>query len=103
MNKTTIIGNLTRDPESRTTDSSSVCSFMVAVNRRGKGGGGADYFRVSAWGGLGESCQQYLAKGRKVCVVGRISASAYTGQDGSPRASLDLLAEDVEFLSPKEQ
>jgi single-strand DNA-binding protein len=101
MNKTTIIGNLTRDPESRTTDSSSVCSFMVAVNRLGKSGG-ADYFRVSAWGGLGESCQQYLAKGRKVCVVGRISASAYTGQDGSPRASLDLLAEDVEFLSPKE-
>lgn len=101
MNKTTIIGNLTRDPESRTTDNSNVCSFLVAVNRHGKGGG-ADYFRVSAWGGLGESCQQYLAKGRKVCVVGRISASAYTGQDGSPRASLDLLAEDVEFLSPKE-
>lgn len=102
MNKTTIIGNLTRDPESRTTDSSNVCSFLVAVNRLGKSGG-TDYFRVSAWGGLGESCQQYLAKGRKVCVVGRISASAYTGQDGSPRASLDLLAEDVEFLSPKDQ
>lgn len=102
MNKTTIIGNLTRDPESRTTDTNSVCSFVVAVNRRGQTQK-ADYFRVSAWNGLGENCQRYLTKGKKVCVVGRISASAYIGQDGNPQASLDLMAEDVEFLSPSQQ
>lgn len=102
MNKTMIIGNLTTDPESRTTDSSSVCSFVVAVNRRSQSQQ-ADYFRVSAWNGLGENCQKYLAKGKKVCVVGRISASAYVGQDGHPHASLDLMAEEVEFLSPSQQ
>lgn len=99
MNKCMIIGNLTRDPESRTTDTSSVCSFAVAVNRRKSDA--ADYFRVSAWGGQGEACQSYLHKGSKVCVVGRISASAYLANDGTPKASLDLLAEEVEFLDPK--
>lgn len=99
MNKCTIIGNLTRDPESRTTDTSSVCSFTVAVNRYK--GDVADYFRVSAWGGRGESCQSYLHKGSKVCVVGRISANVYQANDGTAKVSLDLLAEEVEFLDPK--
>ncbi len=106
MNRLTIIGNLTRDPETRTTqDGKSVCSFTVAVNRRKKGGeeNEADYFRVSAWQKLGENCQQYLAKGRKVAVSGPVSVSCYESrQDGRTYASLDVVAEDVEFLTPRD-
>ncbi len=107
MNKLTIIGNLTRDPESRTTASgSTVCSFGVAVNRRRASQNSnqpdVDFFRVSAWNQLGENCQRYLAKGRKVCVIGRVSVSTYQGSDGTTRASLDVMAEDVEFLSSRQ-
>ncbi len=107
MNKLTIIGNLTRDPESRTTASgSTVCSFTVAVNRRRSSQNSnqpdADFFRVSAWNQLGENCQRYLAKGRKVCVIGRVSVSTYQGNDGTTRANLEVMAEDVEFLSSRQ-
>lgn len=106
MNKLTIIGNLTRDPELRTTSTGyNVCSFTVAVNRRRSSQNNnqpeADFFRVSAWRQLGENCQKYLAKGRKVCVVGPVSVSSYTGNDGATRFSLDVMAEDVEFLSSR--
>ena len=102
----TIIGNLTRDPETRTTTSgSTVCSFTVAVNRRKKAEGQpeADFFRVSAWNQLGDNCQKYLAKGRKVCVVGTVSAHAYTTQDGKAAASLEVMANNVEFLSARSE
>jgi single-strand DNA-binding protein len=107
MNKLVIIGNLTRDPETRTIASgNTVCSFTIAVNRRRAAQGQnqqpeADFFRVSAWNKLGEVCQRFLAKGRKVCVVGSVSVSSYEGKDGSTRFSLDVSAEDVEFLSPR--
>lgn len=104
MNKITIIGNLTRDPELRTTQTGkNVCTFTVAVNRRRKAEGQpeADYFRVSAWGAQADSCGKYLAKGRKVAVVGSVSASAYTTPNGESRSSLDVFAQDVEFLTPK--
>ena len=101
MNRCFIIGNLTRDPETRVTQSgSSVCSFTVAVNRRGKSDD-ADFFRVSAWNKLAETCQQYLSKGRKVAVTGPVSVSTYTGQDGKAYANLEVMAQDVEFLTPK--
>lgn len=101
MNRCFIIGNLTRDPETRVTQSgSSVCSFTVAVNRRGKSDE-ADFFRVSAWNKLAETCQQYLSKGRKVAVTGPVSVSTYTGQDGKAYANLEVMAQDVEFLTPK--
>jgi len=107
MNKITIIGNLTRDPDTRTVSSGkTVCSFTVAVNRRHSSNSNqpeADFFRVSCWDKLGESCQHYLAKGRKVAVVGPVSVSSYEAKDGSTRFSLEVRAEDVEFLSPKEQ
>lgn len=105
MNHLTIIGNLTGDPVSRTTQSGkTVCTFTVAVNRRRKGDGQqeADFFRVSAWGQTGENCQKYLTKGRKVCVSGPVSCSAFAKQDGTPGASLDVFANEIEFLSPKE-
>lgn len=107
MNKLTIIGNLTRDPELRTVNgqngSINVCDFTVAVNRRnGNGQNDADFFRVTAWRGLGDNCKKYLAKGRKVCVVGPVSCRTYTGNDGVTRSSLEVTAEDVEFLSSRQ-
>lgn len=104
MNSLHIIGNLTRDPELRTTtDGKSVCNFDVAVNRKRKVANqpDADYFRVSAWNQMGENCAKYLAKGRKVSVVGQISARAYKTQNGEIRASMEVLAQEVEFLSPR--
>ena len=108
MNKLFIVGNLTRDPELRTTSSGiSVCSFTVAVNRRRSANSTvnnqpeADFFRVSAWRQLGENCSRYLAKGRKVAVTGSVSVSTFQGQDGNTRATLEVNADDVEFLSPK--
>lgn len=104
MNKVFIIGNLTRNPETRMTNSGkTVCSFTVAVNRRGAQNGEADFFRVSAWGTLGENCHRYLLKGRKAAVVGNIRLSTYTGDDGKERSSLEVMADDVEFLSPKQE
>ena len=99
MNKIVIIGNLTGAPELRVTQSGvSVCQFTVAVNSKRKDDG-ATFFRVTVWRALGETCHKYLDKGRKVMVCGAVSASAYTGRDGKPRASLEVTAEDVEFLS----
>lgn len=104
MNKLMIIGNLTRDPERRTLqDGTPLCVFTVAVNRRRAGNGEkeqVDYFRVAAWRELGENCAKYLTKGRKVCVTGLVSVSAYIGQDGQARASLEVNANEVEFISP---
>ena len=105
MNKLSIIGNLTRDPELRTTtDGKSVCNFSVAVNRRRKVNGqpDADFFRVTAWNGLGENCAKYLTKGKKVAVVGSVSVHAYKKKDGEADASLEVLADDVEFLSSRD-
>lgn len=103
MNKLTIIGNLVRDPETKTVGGSiPVCTFTVAVNRKGKDGKQeADFFRVTAWRGLSDICSKYLSKGKKVCVVGPVTVNTYSGQDGQPRASLEVTAEDVEFLTPK--
>ena len=104
MNKVFLIGNLTRDPELRTTQSGdAVCTFTVAVNRRKTAQDGkpeADFFRVAAWRKLGENCAKWLIKGKKVSVVGSVTASAYMGNDGQPHANLEVNADDVEFLSP---
>ena len=104
MNKLVIIGNLTKDPEQRTTQGGlSLCTFTVAVSRKKQQDGqpDSDFFRVTAWRQLGENCAKYLAKGRKVCVIGPVSVSTYKGNDGNTRASMEVTAEDVEFLSPK--
>ena len=100
MNKLTIIGNLTADPELRTTQAGkSVCGFTVAVNKRNSDD--ADYFRVSAWDKLGENCQKFLIKGRKVCVIGPVTVRTYQANDGTTRASMEVMAQDVEFLTPR--
>jgi single-strand DNA-binding protein len=104
MNKITIIGNLTKAPELRSTqDGTPVCGFTVAVNRtktKNNPDPGADFFNVNAWRGLGENCAKYLDKGRKVAVTGRISLRTWE-KDGKHGASLEVLAEDVEFLSSR--
>jgi single-strand DNA-binding protein len=105
MNRITIIGNLTKDADSRITQSGhNVTSFTVAVNRRHREGqqDQADFFRVTTWDKLAEICKS-LTKGKKVAVIGAVSVSTYQAQDGSTRASLDVMANEVEFLSPKEQ
>lgn len=80
-----------------------MCSFTVAVNsRRGKDQD-ATFFRVTAWRGLAENCQKYLDKGRKVAVVGEVSCHSYTNKSGEARASLEVAAQDVEFLTPANQ
>lgn len=100
-----IIGNLTHDPETRATPSGvTVCSFTVAVNRRytkADGSRDTDFFRVNAWRGLGEICSKYLVKGKKVAVKGELQARLYEAKDGTTRMSLDIAADEVEFLSPR--
>ena len=105
MNKVFLIGNLTRDPEMReSTNGFPVCNFTIAVNKRTqKDHPESDFFRVTAWRQTAENCGKYLSKGKKVCVVGEVHASAYIGNDGGARASLEVTADSVEFLSPKGQ
>lgn len=102
MNKLTIIGNLTRDPELRTTQSGvNVCDFTVAVNRKGKSDG-VDYFRVTCWRGLADIASKYLSKGKKVAVVGQVGVSSYKDRNGEVKHSLDVTADDLELLSPRD-
>lgn len=92
-------------PELRTTTSGiNVCTFTVAVNRKKTASNqepGVDYFRVTAWRALGENCAKFLEKGKKVCVIGAVSLNIYTTKDGKQGASLEVLADDIEFLSPR--
>lgn len=105
MNKLTIIGNLTNEPDLRVTQTGiNVCSFTLAVNRRKTQNNQtpeADFFRVTAWRERGELCAKFLSKGKKVCVIGPVSVSTYTANDGTTRANLEVTAEEVEFLSPR--
>ena len=107
MNKIVLIGNLTHDPETRSTPNGvTVCSFTIAVNRRFASQGGekqTDFFRINAWRQLGDLCARYLTKGRKVAVIGALQARTYEAKDGTTRLSLDVSADEVEFLSPKGQ
>lgn len=106
MNKVYMIGNLTRDPELRATQSGvPVCNFSIAVNRRFKDADGnaqTDYFNIVAWRQLADLCSRYLAKGRKVAVVGSIQTRSYEAQDGGKRLAFDIVADEVEFLTPQD-
>ena len=105
MLKAFVIGNLTKDPELRSTQSGiPVCSFTVAVNRRGQEAGEQEavFVRVTTWRQLAENCSRFLAKGRKVGVTGTLTLQNYTGNDGQTRYSLEVQADEVEFLSPRE-
>lgn len=110
MSKMILIGNLGSDPEMRYVPSGdAVTSFSVAVNWRTRGRDGqqseerTDWFRVSAWGRLAETTNQYLTKGSKVYVEGRFSTSTWTGQDGQTRVTNEVRAQEVQFLTPRGQ
>src|SRR3954469_24568409 len=103
FNQVILMGNLTRDPELRTTpNGTSVCSFSLALNRSYKGADGnwqeaTDYIDVVAWGPLGERVSQYLSKGRPCLVNGRLQSRSWE-QDGQKRNKVEVNAQDVTFL-----
>lgn len=107
MQRIYLIGNLTADPVLRATQNgTSVCQFTLAVNRRFPGPDGqkiTDFFRVVTWKTQAENCAKYLAKGRKCAVIGELQARTYEAKDGTTRLSLDVSADEVEFLSPKDE
>lgn len=102
MNKYFIIGALTRDPETGATDGGvNWCRFTVAARKRfhREGEPDAEFVRVTAWRGLGDTCAKYLKKGRKVAVTGEPAAHAWIGRDGEPRGQIEMTADEVEFVS----
>ena len=105
MNKIFLIGNLTRDPESRQTPSGvSVCNLGIAVQREYASSDGnreADFFNITVWREKGENCQKYLKKGSKVAIVGSLQNRSYEDKDGVKRTVTDVVANEVEFLTPK--
>ena len=105
MNKVYLIGNLTRDPELTTTTSGiSVCRMSIAVGRRfsnAEGSRETDFFNVTAWRGTADNCAKFLKKGNKVAVSGSIQTRNYEKADGTKGFSVDIIADEVEFLSSK--
>ncbi len=105
MNKVFLIGNLTRDPElTETTSGVALCRFAIAVNRNYGSADGerkTDFFNVVAWRGLGETVARYAKKGNKVAVSGSIELRNYEDSQGVKRTGVDIVAQDVEFLTPK--
>ena len=103
MNKVLLIGNLTKDPELTTTPSGvSVCRFSIAVGRNYTSADGerqTDFFNITAWRGLGENVSKYTKKGSKVAVSGSIQMRSYEDNDGIKRTVVDVIAEEVEFLT----
>ena len=109
INRVTITGNLTRDPELRSLPSgTSVCKMRVAVNSRRKDGASGEwvdkpnYFDVTVWGAQGENCANYLSKGRPVAVDGRLDWREWEAQDGSKRQAVEIIADTVQFLGSRE-
>jgi single-strand DNA-binding protein len=108
INVCCITGNLTKDPELRSTPSgTSVCKLRVAVNSRRKDGASGEwvdkpnYFDVTVWGAQGENCANYLSKGRPVAVEGRLDWREWEAQDGSKRQAVEIIANSVQFLGSR--
>ncbi|MBR2870802.1 MAG: single-stranded DNA-binding protein [Clostridia bacterium] len=105
MNKVILVGNLTRDPElSETPSGIAVCRFSIAVSRdfaNADGNREADFFNITVWRGRAENCGKYLKKGNKVAVVGRLQNRSYDDKDGNKRYVTDIVADEVEFLTPR--
>ncbi len=105
MNKVWLIGNLTKDPElSETPNGLAVCKFSIAVSRdysNSEGTRETDFFNITVWRGRAESCGKYLRKGSKVSVVGSLQTRSYEDKDGIKRSVTDVVANEVEFLTPK--
>jgi len=108
INRVVLTGNLTRDPELRSTPGgTSVCSLRIATNTRRKDQSGnwvdkPNYFDVTVWGAQGENCAQYLQKGRPVAVDGRLEWREWQDQQGNKRQSVEIIADSVQFLGSRE-
>lgn len=104
LNRVQLIGNLTRDPELRyTPNGTAVCSFGLATNRSWKTDAGekhdeAEFHNIVAWNKLAELCSQFLVKGRKVFVEGRLATRTWTGQDGAQRNKTEIVISDMILL-----
>lgn len=107
MNKVFLTGNLTRDPElTETASGVNVCRFGLAVNRAYSNADGehqTDFFRVTAWRGVGECVAKYCKKGSRVLVTGSIELRSYEDNEGIKRNTVEIVAQDVEFLFSKSQ
>jgi len=107
LNKVQLIGNLTRDPELRyTPNGRGVCTFGIATNRSWTTDSGekreeVEFHNIVAWGKLGELCSQFLAKGRKVYVEGRLATRSWTGQDGAQKQRTEIVIDDMLLLDNK--
>ena len=105
MNKLFLIGNLTKDPEvSETANGTTYCRFGLAVNRPYQGNDGekqTDFFNITVWREQAKNCGRFLSKGKKVAVVGYIQNRTYEDKDGNKRTVTDIIANEVEFLSPR--
>lgn len=100
MNVVTLIGNLATDVEVRDVgEDKKVASFLLAVDRPGQGG--ADFVRIAAWNRQAEVCGQFLAKGKRVAVDGRLRSRSWEEPDGKRRSAIEVVANRVQFLSPK--
>jgi single-strand DNA-binding protein len=109
LNRVVITGNLTKDPEQRTTPSgTSLCKLRIAVNSRRKDSASGEwvdkpnYFDVTVWGAQGENCATYLSKGRPVAVDGRLDWREWEAQDGSKRQAVEIIADSVQFLGSRD-
>lgn len=104
LNRVQLIGNLTRDPELRyTPNGTAVCSFGLATNRSWKTDAGekhdeAEFHNIVSWNKLAELCSQFLVKGRKVFVEGRLATRTWTGQDGAQRNRTEIVISDMILL-----
>lgn len=107
LNRVQLIGNLTRDPELRyTPNGSAVCSFGLATNRSWKTDTGekhdeAEFHNIVAWNKLAEICSQFLVKGRKVYLEGRLATRSWTGQDGAQRSRTEIVISDMILLDSR--
>ena len=107
INRVVLVGNLTRDPELRHTQSGmAVCSLRLAVNTRRKDETGQwvdkpNYFDITVWGNQGERCAQYLSKGRPVAVDGRLEWREWETPEGNKRQAVDIVADTVQFLGSR--
>jgi single-strand DNA-binding protein len=108
INRVILIGNLTRDPETRQAGSTTVCTLRLAVNDRvkdqssGEWGDRPNYFDVDVFGSQGELCGKYLAKGRQVAVEGKLRWREWEAQDGQKRSAVSVVADNVQFIGPRE-
>lgn len=101
MNRVFMIGNLTKDPELTTTSNDLVnCKFTLAVSRR-YGAKETDFFSVICWRAMAENCGKYLRKGSRVGICGSIQNKNYETSDGVKRYSVEIVADEVQFLSTK--